>query len=55
MSTALATKLEVARIATVAACNQAIEDDAGRDLIELLQSAIYRIDEAEYIRPKEAE
>ncbi len=50
MSTALATKLFVARDATVAAYNQAKEDEELRDVLEMLEAAIFRIDEADRTR-----
>lgn len=53
MSTALATKLHVARSVTVAAYDQAIQSKAGRDVLELLQAAIERLNEADKLRQQE--
>lgn len=50
MSLALSTKLHVARTATLAAYDQAIKSKAGREVLELLQAAIERLNEAEKIR-----
>jgi hypothetical protein len=50
MSTALATKLHVARMAAIAAFNEAIKERAGQDALALLQAAIDRLNEAEKLR-----
>lgn len=50
MSLALSTKLHVARDATVKAYDEAIASKAGRDVLELLQAAIERLNEADRIR-----
>ena len=50
MSTALATKLHVARTSTLSAYDQAIQSKAGRDILELLQAAADRLNEADKIR-----
>jgi hypothetical protein len=52
MSTALATKLHVARSATVAAYDQAIQSKAQQDLLDLLRAAADRLNEAEKLRQK---
>ena len=52
MSTALATKLHVARTATLSAYDQAIQSKAGRDILELLRAAADRLNEADKIRQK---
>lgn len=50
MSLAISTKLHVARTATLAAYDEAISSKAGGDVLELLQAAIDRLNEAEKIR-----
>lgn len=50
MSLALSTKLRVARDATVKAHDEAIASKAGRDVLDLLQAAIDRLNEAEKVR-----
>ncbi len=50
MSTALATKLFVARDATIKAYDQAIKSKAGRDILELLQAAADRLTQADKLR-----
>ncbi len=50
MSTALATKLWVARDATVKAYDEAIKSRGGRDILELLQAAADRLTQADKLR-----
>jgi hypothetical protein len=50
MSADLATKLHVARSATVAAYDQAIQSKAPQDLLDLLKAALDRLNEAEKLR-----
>lgn len=47
MSLALQTKLFAARTATIAAYDQAIASKAGSDVMELIQAAITRLNEAD--------
>lgn len=49
MSIAISTKLHVARAATLAAYDESISSKAGSDVLELLQAAIDRMNEAEKI------
>ena len=52
MSTALATKLHVARSATVAAYDQAIDSKAPQDLLDLLRAAADMRNKAEKLRQR---
>jgi hypothetical protein len=50
MSASLAAKLHVARSATVAAYDQAIQSKAPQDLLDLLKAAIERLNMADKLR-----
>lgn len=49
---AYATKLHVARMAAIAAFNEALNARAGQDALALLQAAIDRLNEAEKLRQR---
>lgn len=52
MSLALETKLFVARTATLAAYDQAIDSKAGREVLGLIEAALSRINEADKLLKK---